>query len=1072
MSEVQVTVEALTLPTYREPEAEVFPMFAENRVHQRSSGNPYPNRVVLNTDRAHREDIVYQSVRLENEYLCVVLLPQLGGRIYSAYDKVNHYDFFYKQHVIKPALIGMLGSWVSGGVEFNWPCHHRPSTYMPTDYSIEREENGAVTVWMSENEPLDRMKGMVGVRLAPDEAVIETRMRLYNRTPLRHSFLWWENAAVPVNEQYRLFFPHDVTYVQFHYRKSVTTYPLASGQYNNIDMGENSVDIRLHKNTRRPTSYFCGKTRYNFFGGYDEGKRAGVVHVADRYTSTGKKMFTWAYDRLAECWENALTDFDGAYAELMAGSYSDDQPDFSWLEPYETKRFSQVWYPIGGMGVPDCATRAAAIRLTEKGVHLQTTMPQKAAVAVCGGKSYVFDSEPCTCVFIPSGHCDEVVLKTAAGKILLQYRVEQPVIEKLPETLPSLPLIEDQMTAQDLYLAGVHVEQYRDPAINPEGYFCEAIRRDPRHYPSLLALAREKYRLGDYEEALRYALRCRKVLTVWNNHPESGALSYLLGMCYEAIGEDEKAYDAYQDAHWNADTRASALARIAAIDGRRGDYDAMLEHADAALRMNADLSLAKAEAAVAAYHRGESKEASHRLMCALKDDRCDMLAQCLNVFYGGESLKGFTQSLRADPAQQSIDIALDLLALGEKDAACALLKALDCQTVMTQYLLAYALGLEGEEPKAALKAADTLSFGAQYPARAGEERVLRAVLQKAPDAVNALFGLGCLRYAKRGYAEAAALWERLLTIRENHVMALRCLAIAYFSHLSRREDALMLLRRALRQSPADSQLMWETAYVMTRLRVTPGEIAAFLEPAAGEGTRDDLILQRATALCGAGAEQEALDLLLSHAFVPCEGGEHAFAEPYMYAHHALGRKLMAKKQWAQALKHFHAAQTLPKSLGVGLWNDVLLVPHKYYEGVCLETMGKEEEALKLFTEITAIKRGYFTDINLHELPCYQALCHARLGHSAQAQSMLARYINEVRADYGKKDPGFYETTPFFISYTEDAALVRAYKNAYREGFALMCLPGRQEEGRERLNAADPANLYARLQMVCPVLYAK
>ena len=45
--------------------------------------------------------------------------------------------FFYRQNVIKPALVGLLGPWISGGVEFNWPQHHRPSTYMPAHSAIE-----------------------------------------------------------------------------------------------------------------------------------------------------------------------------------------------------------------------------------------------------------------------------------------------------------------------------------------------------------------------------------------------------------------------------------------------------------------------------------------------------------------------------------------------------------------------------------------------------------------------------------------------------------------------------------------------------------------------------------------------------------------------------------------------------------------------------------------------------------------------------------------------------------------------------------------------------------------------
>ena len=332
---VSVTECKIKIPTYREPAAEEMPMFAENRVHQRTSGNPYPNHIVLEVDREHKEDKEYTCVRLENEYLRIEILPELGGRIYSAYDKTTGYDFFYKQHVIKPALIGCLGSWVSGGLEFNWPFHHRASTFMPTDYCIERQGDGSVIVWLSEHDPIERMKGMVGIVLKPGEAKFETRMKLCNRTSVTSSFLWWENTAVPVNKEYQIFYPKDVSYVNFHYKRSVTTYPVATnalGVFNGIRYN-GETDISMHKNTVQPTSYFCAPSKYDFFGGFDHGKGCGVVHVANHHTAPGKKMFTWAYNQLSTSWENALTDTDGAYAELMAGSFSDNQPDFAWIEP-------------------------------------------------------------------------------------------------------------------------------------------------------------------------------------------------------------------------------------------------------------------------------------------------------------------------------------------------------------------------------------------------------------------------------------------------------------------------------------------------------------------------------------------------------------------------------------------------------------------------------------------------------------------------------------------------------------------------------------------------------------------
>src|SRR5690349_693592 len=140
-----------------------------------------------------------------------MLLPALGGRIHVVYDKSAGYDIFYRQDVIKPALVGLAGPWASGGVELNWPQHHRPGTFLPVDTFIEREPDGSVTAWCSDHDPFTRMKGMHGVRLRPDRAVLELRVRLYNRTDDVQTFLWWANAAVRVHDDYQSFFPPDVS---------------------------------------------------------------------------------------------------------------------------------------------------------------------------------------------------------------------------------------------------------------------------------------------------------------------------------------------------------------------------------------------------------------------------------------------------------------------------------------------------------------------------------------------------------------------------------------------------------------------------------------------------------------------------------------------------------------------------------------------------------------------------------------------------------------------------------------------------------------------------------------------
>ena len=84
MKKTQAVVEKIVLPTYSSPAPEDLPVFAQSRVHQRSSGNPYPRKVVCDVDRTPPVDQEYTVIRLENDYLRILLLPQLGGRIFEA----------------------------------------------------------------------------------------------------------------------------------------------------------------------------------------------------------------------------------------------------------------------------------------------------------------------------------------------------------------------------------------------------------------------------------------------------------------------------------------------------------------------------------------------------------------------------------------------------------------------------------------------------------------------------------------------------------------------------------------------------------------------------------------------------------------------------------------------------------------------------------------------------------------------------------------------------------------------------------------------------------------------------
>ena len=137
-------------------------------------------------------------------------------------------------------------------------------------------------------------------------------------------------------------------------------------------------DLTWFGNIPVPTSYMILGSRQDFLGGYDHQAHAGMVHVANHHISPGKKQWTWGNQEFGYAWERNLTESDGPYVELMGGVYTDNQPDFSFLAPWETKEFSQFWYPIREIGVPVAANIKAALSLEiEPGIaHLGVCVTQ------------------------------------------------------------------------------------------------------------------------------------------------------------------------------------------------------------------------------------------------------------------------------------------------------------------------------------------------------------------------------------------------------------------------------------------------------------------------------------------------------------------------------------------------------------------------------------------------------------------------------------------------------------------------------------------------------------------------
>ena len=574
---VQCWEQQVVIPTYPVQEADPNPMFLEKRVYQGSSGKVYPNPF---TDRValERVNASYRAILLENEYIQLMILPEIGGRIFTGLDKTNQYDFFYRQHVIKPALVGLLGPWISGGVEFNWPQHHRPSTYMPVHAAIEKHPDGGRTVWLSEHDPMLRMKGMVGIHLSPGKAIVEAKVRLFNRTPLPQTFLWWANVAVRVHDQYQSFFPPDVTFVADHAKRAISSFPIARNSYYGVDYRP-GTDISWYKNIPVPTSYMVTESKYDFFGGYDHARQAGFVHTSNHHVAPGKKMWTWGNAEFGYAWDRNLTDEDGPYVELMAGAFTDNQPDFSWLQPYETKTVSQYWYPIQMIGPAKNANTQAALSLefedggARVGVCVTSQRSLRIVLTRCGQpvleeQIELTPGQPYTRrIEAVAARPEEYRLSVldADGNELIAYQPEERVDRELPGPATE-PLPPDQIASvEELFLTGLHLEQYRHATRSPETYWREGLKREPEDARLNNAMGLAHLRKGQFAEAEEHFARAVRRLTFRNPNPSDGEPFYNLGLACMYQGKNSEAYDAFHKSVWNYAWQSAGYYALASI---------------------------------------------------------------------------------------------------------------------------------------------------------------------------------------------------------------------------------------------------------------------------------------------------------------------------------------------------------------------------------------------------------------------------------------------------------------------------------------------------------------------------
>ena len=1065
------------IPTYVPKDPSSLPMFFEKKPYQGASGRLYPLPYCDGISDL-RQEVEYQVYTLENEYVSTQVLPALGGKVLRGYDKAGGYDFIYHNRVVKPALVGLAGPWISGGIEFNWPQHHRPTTYLPLEAVLEENPDGGKTVWTGEVEPFYRMKGMAGITLDPGRSYIKAKVRIYNRTALPQIFMWWANLAVPVNETYRTIFPPDVEWVNDHDRRAVLEWPVARGVYHTarpFDYGE-GTDLSFYDAVKVPSSFLVsqGQSDMDFVAGYDGGLGKGIVTVADHHISPGKKMWTWGHGEFGEMWCSNLTDEDGPYIELMTGVYTDNQPDFTWLAPYETREFEQVWYPIRGIGDVKNATVDAAMNLEQRGGEFffgfcVTGVFPGCRITVRDGGELLYEERadldptaPWLKTLPLDGHKFEdltVCLLSAQGKELVSYTPyrrgqKKPIEVRQPVRRPA-----EIATVEELYINGYHLEQYKQHNYDPRDYYREGLRRDPGDIRCNTGLGRLALKDGRFEQCVAHCDLAIQRLTSRNQHPTDTEALYLKGVALCYLGRHEEAYDTLFCAGWNYAHRSAAYYSLAAIDCRFGRWSPALEKLDVSLGLNAGHARAANLKAAVLRRLGRDGEALALARATAAADPLDLGARFELYFLTGEGLEEIRE-IFGGKAENLIDVVCDKLEAGLAEEALRVLDTADGGYPLLRYYRAWCLHLLGRDGGAELAAAAALETGTCFPSRLEDIAVLEyAAGANAADA-NACYYLGCLFYDRFRYGEAVSRWEEALRRDPGHAKALRCLSLAYFDKCGDAASARACMERALDLLP-DPRLLFEYQQLLKNSNVPPEERLAVYDryPRLLE-QRDDCYLDRIVLLCMKGRYEEAIGLARAKHFHIYEGGEGNLTKQHAWMHLLYGNELAAAGRDAEAERAYRDGAEMPRSYGEAktFFNQEA---HLYfYLGLLLEKRGDGAGAKAAFEEASVYKAA------VSELSLFRALALRRLLRFSEAQQVLQEMLDAGDSLIENKDlRGYYGVgSPCPMPFEYDIEKQNLVNGHILRGYALLGLGRGQEADAEIAAAAalDPYNfrLYA------------
>ena len=537
------------------------------------------------TDKPIQKD--WKVVELDNDFIKVIILPQVGGKIWTAIDKKNGKPFIYDNDAIKFRDIAMRGPWTSGGLEANFGIiGHTPGVATPVNYLARKNEDGSVSCIISLLDLLTQTRWNMEINLPKDKAYFVTRFFWQNSTPLPQPYYTWMNLGEKVSDSLEYIYPGN--HYIFHDGK-VYDFPINPENHKNIS-------IYNQNDFGGPKSYHVTGAHSKYFGVLWQKENFGMIHYAERQAKIGKKIWIWGLSRQGMIWENLLTDHSGQYTEIQSGRLYNQNAAESLFSPfkqfdfapYNTDTWSEYWYPFQNTdGVAKADLNGVINIKTVDGKKVIFISP----VSYINDTLKVWDNEEKLILNMPvslkplesfqqnislaNGASIEKI--TLAGSELKMSDSADKILDRPLEPFKDF----DWNTAYGFYLKGKYEADTRHYA-SAENNIRASLSKEAGFVPALDEMAFLQYRKMNYDSAWYFA---RTALSVNTYDP---AANYYYGLASLKLNKIYDAEDGFEVAAITPQYRSAAYTELSKIKLQQKNYKLSFEYADKSLVNNSE----------------------------------------------------------------------------------------------------------------------------------------------------------------------------------------------------------------------------------------------------------------------------------------------------------------------------------------------------------------------------------------------------------------------------------------------------------------------------------------------------